>query len=58
MLTRSSQRISNPMSYTGHIYMKYAHCAETNEKSIFRFLIFELWLIVFEIFRQQDKKNN
>ena len=30
--------------------MTDAECAETNEKSIFRFLFFELWLIVFTIF--------
>ena len=28
---------------SGYIYMKDAECAETNEKSIFRFLIFEMW---------------
>ena len=26
----------------GHIYMRDAECAEANEKSIFRFIIFEL----------------
>ena len=30
--------------------MKDAHSAELNEKSIFRFLFFELWLIVFTIY--------
>ena len=32
------------------IFMKDAHSAESNEKSIFRFLFFELWLIVFIIY--------
>ena len=38
----------------GHIYMKDAQCAKTNEKIIFRFmriLFFELWLILFTIFK-------
>ena len=30
--------------------MKDAHCAEPSEKSIFLFLFFELWLIVFTIY--------
>ena len=29
--------------------MKDAHSAESNEKSCFRFLVFELWLIVLTI---------
>ena len=32
------------------IFMKDLECAETNEKSIFQFLFFELWLIVFTIY--------
>ena len=28
------------------------HCAESNEKSIFRFLFFELWFIKFTIYRR------
>ena len=35
---------------SGHIYMKDVHSAESNEKSYFRFLFFELWLIVFTIY--------
>ena len=35
---------------SGNICMKDAHSAESNEKSIFRFLFFELWLIVFTIY--------
>ena len=38
-----------PPLKNGQIYMKDAHCAATNEKSIFRFLrflFFELWSIV------------
>ena len=31
---------------SGHNYMKDAHSAESNEKLIFRFLFFELWLKV------------
>ena len=38
-----------PPPQKGHIYVKDAHSAESNEKSIFRFLFFELWLIVFTI---------
>ena len=30
----------------GHIYMKDAECAEKNEKSIFRFLDNEIWLLM------------
>ena len=30
-----------------HIYMKDAESAKTNEKSIFRFLVFELWSILY-----------
>ena len=32
-----------PSLRNSQIYMKDANCAETNEKSIFRFLFFELW---------------
>ena len=45
--------MQTPTSQRGHIYMKDAHCGETNEKSIFqvlRCLFFELWLILFAIF--------
>ena len=35
--------------------MKDAQCAETNEKSIFRFLFFELWLIVLTILDDPKK---
>ena len=43
-----------PPFINGHKFMKDAQCAETNEKSIFRFLrflFFELWLISFTIFQ-------
>ena len=33
-------------SKCGHIYMKDAERAEANEESIFRLLVFELWLIL------------
>ena len=29
------------------MYMEDAECAETNEKSIFRFLTFEIWLFFY-----------
>ena len=32
------------------VFMKDAHSAESNENSMFRFLFFELWLIVFTIY--------
>ena len=32
------------------MYMKDAYSAESNEKSISKFLVFELWLIVFTIY--------
>ena len=32
-----------PPLRNGRIFMKAAECAETNEKSIFRFLVFEIW---------------
>ena len=38
---------------SGHIYMKDAKCAETNEKTIFlflRFLVFEIWSFKFNQF--------
>ena len=31
----------------GQIYIKDAQCAETNEKSILRFLFFQLWSILY-----------
>ena len=40
-----------PLSFDP-IFMKDAECAESNEKSIFRFLFFELWLIVFTIYQK------
>ena len=40
---------SPPPLRSGHIHMKDAHSAESNEKSYFRFLFFQLWLIVFTI---------
>ena len=35
---------------SGPIYTKDAHSAVSIEKSIFRFLFYELWLIVFKIY--------
>ena len=37
------------MPFAIPIFMKDAHSAESNEKSIFRFLFFELWLILFTV---------
>ena len=38
--------------------MKDVPSAESNEKSIFRFLFFELWLIVITIYQKfTDQKN-
>ena len=39
----------------GHTYMKDAHCAESNEKSIFQIFIFELWLILQSKFIKIDQ---
>ena len=39
-----------PTLRSGQIYMKDAHCAESNEESICRFLFFKLWLFVFTVF--------
>ena len=39
--------MQTPSLRNGKIYMKDAHCAEKNETSIFRFLFFELWLIIY-----------
>ena len=39
--------------------MKYAHIAELNEKLIFRFLLSELWLILFTIYQKfTDQKKS
>ena len=35
----------------GQIFMKDAQCAETDEQSVFQFLFFEIWLILFSIFK-------
>ena len=35
---------------SGHIYTKYAYSAESNEISIYWFLFFELWLILFTFY--------
>ena len=42
------------MPVSAPIFMKDAHSAESHEKPIFRFLTFELWLIIFTIY--QNKK--
>ena len=44
------QKWSNLEDRCALIYMMDAECAETNEKSNFRFLFFELWLIAFTIY--------
>ena len=53
----------SPLLRNSHICMKDAQCAETNEKSIFRFLqflVFEFWLNFLEYFDHltKMKKNN
>ena len=48
--TKDMQAPLLPPLRSGHIDMKDAECAEKNEKLIFRFLLFELWLIVFTIY--------
>ena len=35
---------------SGHIGRKDAQCAETCEKTIFRYLVFEIWLILYAKF--------
>ena len=40
-----------PLSFAP-IFMKDVHSAESNEKYIFRYLFFELWLIVFTIYQK------
>ena len=42
--------MQTPPLGSSDIYMKDTHCVEPNEKSIFRFLFSELWLILFTIF--------
>ena len=41
---------------SGHLYVKDAQCAETNEKSFFRFSVFEL-LFAREITIRLQRKN-
>ena len=51
--------IHTPLSLRiGANFMKDAHSAESNEKSFFRFLIFELWLIVFTIYSDVPPTKN
>ena len=45
-LALSQVRICSPLR-NGQIFMKDAQCAETNEKLIFRFLLFELLMFFF-----------
>ena len=45
------KNMQTPPLRSGYIYMTNAHCVETNEKSILRYLFFELWLIIFQVFR-------
>ena len=39
------------------IFMENAYSAESNEKSMLRFLLFDLWLIVFTIFQKFSDRN-
>ena len=49
--TKDMQKPSPPCPFRSTpIFMKDAYSAESNEKSIFQFLFFELWLIVFTIY--------
>ena len=43
--------MQTPPLRSGRIYIKDTHCGEPNEKLIFQFLFFDLWLIVFTIFK-------
>ena len=43
--------VQTPPLRSGHSYMKDAECAESNEKSIFRFLFYELWSFLYANFR-------
>ena len=50
----------SPQLRNGHICMKDAQCSETNKKSIFLFLVFELWskfLEYFETFLLEKTRN-
>ena len=52
MQTPHNHPYSSPLR-SSHIYIEDAHSAESNEKSyirFFRFLFFELWLIIFKIY--------
>ena len=56
-LSHPSKDMQNPPPLrTGHLYMKDAQCAETNEKSYFRFLVFDL-LVVKELPIRLQKNN-
>ena len=59
----SQLRICRPPTPQKWPYLhERCHCAETNEKLFFRLLFFELWLIVFTIYRWHtiitDHKRN
>ena len=54
-LSQLSICIPSPLR-NGHIYMKDARCAETNEESIFPFWFFEIWS--FKILRFFWEKKN
>ena len=51
-------RTSPPPLSFAPIFMKDSHGAEANEKSILRFLFFDLWLIVFTVYQKfTDQKE-
>ena len=54
-ILRKLTKISPHMTKSGHICMKDAHLAETNEISIFRFLFFKLWSILYSKFTESSK---
>ena len=49
--------LSPPSLRNDHIVMKPAQCAETNEKSIFLFLFFELLLILYSKFTESSDSH-
>ena len=57
-----SKDMQTPPLRSGHIFRKDALCAEMNEKSIFRFLFFELWsfltqnIPIFDTFSRKQEK--
>ena len=59
--SKDMQTSSPPSLRSGHLYMKNAQCAETNEKSCIRiliFLVFELLLVKDVTIRVQNKNSS